>query len=375
MTHQMKNLKHPHLIKYLSVSDIHNLHKKNPPKRMHNAMMHYFKVNKVKDMDIIFLGGDVFDRLGDIWTIRDVLTWIAWLINFCRVHDIILRALNGTPSHDRGQNEFFQCLSTGSNIDIKIIDTVAVERILGMDVLFVPDEWSDDPEVVYREAVRVITEAGLTKVDIAQMHCLFDYQLPANIPNLVRHDEDNYRNICRYYIHVGHIHKHEPNNRIIPNNSFDRLRHNEEDPKGAVFATINLSTKEHSYRFVENKLAMKFITYTIDDKPFKQQMGAISKVMSTLETGEHLALKGDKDNPIIRSVDDIRRKYPTINVTTNTGTKKPRKINNTGLLKDVIINNENIVDVFKEHLNKRGYDKTLTNEIMYEFEFMSEKEK
>ena len=61
--------------------------------------------------------------------------------------------------------------------DFKYIDSVCVEYIekLNLNVLYVPDNWSANPDITLADVKKAIAEKGLVEVDIAIMHGCFGY--------------------------------------------------------------------------------------------------------------------------------------------------------------------------------------------------------
>ena len=98
------------------------------------------------------------------------------------------------------------------------------------------------------------------EVDIAIMHGQFHYQFP-RIKLDSSHDEQEYLNMVKHYIHIGHIHTHSSYDRIIAQGSFDRIAHGEEENKGCVVAKIDTTNRENDeWMFLVNDKAMRFIT-------------------------------------------------------------------------------------------------------------------
>ena len=95
----------------------------------------------------ISLAGDVFDTLLELNSddVREIKYWVSSLLKFCAAHDITLRVLEGTPSHDWTQSSTF--ITTANilnldNLDLKYIDKVEIEYIekYNIHVLYIPDE-------------------------------------------------------------------------------------------------------------------------------------------------------------------------------------------------------------------------------------------
>lgn len=244
-----------------SISDIHLNHPNTPTELIiRNLMTYAFPDNQAtRDLDIIFIDGDVTDRIMDFASDNAILVrkWVAHLLHFCAKNNIVLRILEGTKLHDWGQGIIFIELNNNHNIgcDVAYFNDIAIEHFdqWDIDVLYIPDEIRASTDITWDHVCKLMKERGLEMVDLAIMHGQFAYQLPemANVPGKV-HDKDKYESIVRHYILVGHIHQHRPNGKVIPNGSFDRLAQGEEDTKGHVRI---IKGKMH---FVPNLGAMRY---------------------------------------------------------------------------------------------------------------------
>lgn len=252
-------------MKYLVLSDIHLGHHVNKAENIINNLNSFFKdyKDKLMNLDIIFLAGDVFDRLL-INSHHDYLISLQYLIQlhqYCKDNNIILRILEGTPSHDFKQVKTLSTIldELNDNSNFKYIETLEVEYLNGYSILYIPDEYRSNSEDTYKEVIKLLNNNHLEKVDIVIMHGAFNYQLPIKLPS--NHIELNYMNITNYYIHIGHI--HTPSfykDKILAQGSFDRLCHNEEENKGGVLVELN-----KGYEFLVNKNAMVFKSYNLEN--------------------------------------------------------------------------------------------------------------
>lgn len=124
----------------------------------------------------------------------------------------------------------------------------------------------------------------------------------------IAHNSEKFFRIVKHFINIGHIHTFSKCDKIIAEGSFDRLRHGEEEPKGGVSCTI--SENGNSFVFIENKLAKIFKTITIRQKDLDTALLYLDKQLSKIRTNSHIRIKADKDHPIFRVYEDIRKKYP-----------------------------------------------------------------
>lgn len=348
-----------------SVSDIHLGHNKNVAEDIILNLDKAFPDNsETAKLDIIFIAGDVFDTLmflsaDDVTLIK---LWITRFLRMAKKNDIVVRVLEGTPSHDRKQSLLFPLINTMAEIgaDCRHVTEISVEHIerFDIDVLYIPDEATSSPETTFHQVIDLMESKGLSKVDFGVMHGSFNYQLhpAAKAP---RHNEDQYLSIVREYIFVGHIHHHSTYKRIIAQGSFDRLSHGEEEPKGHV--RVSYDAEGHRrVKFVENKGARIFRTIDCTGLDVPAILELVEGEVSRLPVNAFVRIQAEKDNPIFTTFEVLIRKFPLVS-----WSKKPNDdedasetINITGDEEDVFIpitiTKDNIVSLIQERLVKQG---------------------
>lgn len=348
-------------ISYLVLSDIHLGHNINKTENIINNLQIYFKENykEFSKLDMICIAGDVFDKLLVSSSIDFLLAteWLTELIVFCKQHDIILRILEGTPSHDRNQSKVITSIIKKLNIelDYKYIDTLYIEHHnrLGIDILYIPDEYKHKAEDTYKEVLELLTERKLKKVDIAFIHGQFHYQLPM-VKLDSSHNMEDYLNIVKYYISVGHIHTPSVYERIIAQGSFDRLAHNEEEDKGGVM--ITLTEKESSFKFVYNKNAMIFKTYRFDKESIEEITNILDKDLKKMKDKSNIRIISNSEEFLSSNIKDLRLRYPNINIKIEKSKNKEENkfniIEELPKIETFSITKDNILDLITLELNK-----------------------
>lgn len=348
-------------INYLVLSDIHLGHNINNTENIINNLQLYFKDNykEFSKLDMICIAGDVFDKLLVSSSIDFILSteWLTELIVFCKQHDIILRILEGTPSHDRNQSKVITSIIRKLNIelDYKYIDTLYIEHHnrLGIDILYIPDEYKHKAEDTYKEVLELLTERKLKKVDIAFIHGQFHYQLPM-VKLDSSHNMEDYLNIVKYYISVGHIHTPSVYERIIAQGSFDRLAHNEEEDKGGV--VITLTEKESSFKFVYNKNAMIFKTYRFDKESIEEITNVLDKDLKKMKDKSNIRIISNSEEFLSNNIKDLRLRYPNINIKIEKSKNKEENkfniIEELPKIETFSITKDNILDLITLELNK-----------------------
>lgn len=351
------------------LSDVHLCHERTSTKKIAEELMACFPDNNdTAKLNTIYIAGDWFDRLitypnKDLEIAEDLMNYF---LRLCLKHDIQLRILEGTPSHDWKQPKRFLHLNKSIGADLKYFDDLTIEHndVYGIDVLYIPDEYDPDTDKTFFDVKKKMNELGLEKVDLAIMHGQFNYQLP-EIAKVPKHNEDNYLNIVRYYILIGHVHVYSTYDRIIAQGSFSRLAHGEENPKGYV--RINLYPNGNmNAKFIENKLATKYVTidvggYNIDDA-FKK----IKDITSKLPPGSYIRLKANKGDPILieKNLDKLSlNEYgmiwtrTLINDTSKETVNNVRQISNiASVYSPITLTKENITIQLSNRLEDKGYE-------------------
>lgn len=347
-------------IKYLVLSDIHLGHNINKTEYIIANLQSYFNTNykEFSKLDMICLAGDVFDKLLVSSGIDFLLAteWLTELIIFCKQHNIVLRILEGTPSHDRAQSKVITSIinKLGIELDYKYIDTLYIEHhdILGVDILYIPDEYKHKAEDTYKEVKELLLERKIKQVDIAFIHGQFHYQLPM-VKLDSSHNMEDYLNIVKYYISVGHIHTPSVYERIIAQGSFDRLAHNEEEEKGGVVITIS-NNGEMSFKFVYNKNAMVFKTYHFENETLEEITSILDKDIKGMKDKSNIRIISNSEEFISKTVQEIRNRYPTVNIKIEKA--KQKEDNKFNIIEDDIK-----LETF--HITKDNIMELITNEL------------
>lgn len=346
-------------LRLASISDIHLGNRLVPVHEMIPKLDKIFPDNsKLAELDIIFFGGDVFDRLLSLPDdgVTQIKHWINRFLRRCKRHDVMVRVLEGTPSHDWGQNKLFIEINEIGQIGCDVVyqDTLCIEHIerLGIDVLYVPDEWEFETDDTWKQVTKLLADRGLSKVDFCIMHGSFEYQLPSHV-QVPMHKEERYLSITRHYIFIGHIHKHLPKGRIIPNGSFDRLCHGEEEPKGYVRAVIR-KDGDDEILFIPNEDAKKFVTVDCAGLDISEAIAKVEQTCETLPDGSHVRIQARRTDSIFTGLSAVREQYPLLFWSTK---EIKDDVNKTDTLtklsakfKGVEINRENIVELLMKRI-------------------------
>jgi len=302
----------PSSIRYLVISDIHLGHPRTKTDYIIKNLMDTFVNNHryFKELDIIFLAGDIFDKLlssnSKEYTMAN--QWLGTVAMYCLNNHIKLRILEGTPSHDWKQAALFDKMLSGFDIglDHKYVDHLTIEHMedLGIDILYVPDEWNAKASDTQDEVKALLASRSLDKVDIAIMHGQFGYQLPMiELPS--SHNEDYYLSITRYYISIGHIHIHSVYDRILAQGSFDRLAHNEEGDKGCMLINI-YHNGAMEFRFIKNPNPQPYRKLDVSDMDVASISKYLDKKFSKFKLGTRVKVlvPGDMVNKLLKPLSE-----------------------------------------------------------------------
>jgi len=262
-------------IRLLSTSDLHFGNTRIDPDRLAaNFRVHI--LSKLSEIDLMIVAGDFFDTalaLSDHVT-PSVMMVMYELLETAARHDVTLRFLRGTVSHERNQCQYFPILQTqnGFQNDLGYFDTIALEYIERFDLrlLYLPDDLPyPNADAVLQIVRQKLKERGWESVDYAVVHGYFEHVVPAGAHQpKITYQKAQFDFVKRYVL-IGHVHTPSIVDNFIYHGSFDRLAHGEEEPKGFICLDDDGTTAH--VRFVQNTDATPFITLdytelTDDDK-------------------------------------------------------------------------------------------------------------
>jgi hypothetical protein len=345
-------------------SDIHLNNRRTHTQVIVNNLDRYLtNSNVLKDIDILFLAGDVTDELMDMSCDEGHITeaWMANTILLCAKNNVTLRVLEGTPSHDRLQSQRFITVNEILNkagVDtpnIKYVKELSIEYIeeFGINVLYVPDKWGSGAQDTLDQVHKLMREKGIEKVDFAIMHGAFEHQLP--FTDSSTHNAQAYLDITNCLIFIGHVHVRSEYERILAQGSFDRICHGEESPKGFYKASIEQDGTYTTY-FVENKTAAIYKTIQIPDIDVVESILQIEHELKGVSEGSAIRIQAHWNNPIFANVSLLKERWPYY-----VWTMQPKDMEKktTSMLIDhkkvyipLQINRQNITQIVSERLKR-----------------------
>ena len=351
-----------------SLSDIHLGHRKTPTLHITTNLGREFPdTETTQKLDIIFFGGDLFDQLLTLNQIDvpQILEWSAHFITMCARNKTHVVYMEGTPGHDWGQTrllETLQKLGMGGPYFHYITELSIVHfDDLDIDVLFVPDEWRPEPDDTWMEVRELLRNKNLEQVDFTILHGTFEFQLPEHV-KVARHSSERYQQITRHRVYGAHIHQASSRGNIRVNGSFDRLAHNEEEPKGhwRTHFKNGVVVREN---FHINENAKIYQTVDCTGQPVEQALETLTKVVAQVPDDSHIRVKASVADPILANFDVLKKRYPTIHWSSKVSDKEVAQKN---LLVDlrstytqIQITPENISQLLMEKVSQLTQDPTL----------------
>jgi len=346
--------------KYYCFSDIHFGVNKVKPRDMLDNIYQYFKhyETKLKDVDVIFIAGDITDKLLVVNSIafHIVIDFLIFMIDFCSTHNIILRVLEGTPSHDNKQVEtFYKTIKSWNTTNFRYIDNISIESILGQTIIYVPDLNPTPTHKIFKEIHRLMSIYSLSSIDVAILHGTFTYQTPYTTE--AHYEYSDWDKLIVKSISSGHIHTQSQMNKVFAQGSFNRTRMGEESDKGGYLITIN--GNEVEAEFLVNHWAVKFITIDIEsNKSLESTIDQINCL--DLPKNSFVRIRNTNDQFIRDNLNHIRGNLNNLNISR----EKPQKLLTPKKdLKNDQIGLNNISDLLLEDIKNPDIRNRLNNII------------
>lgn len=348
-----------------SISDIHLGHPKTSTLHITTNLGRAFPdTPTTHKLDVIFYGGDLFDRLLTLNQpdVPQILEWAGHTIPMCEREQIHLFFMEGTPSHDWGQTRLLEVLKTlgfGGHY-FHYITELSIVHVddLDIDVLFVPDEWRPDPDDTWKEVRELLREHSLEQVDFTILHGTFEFQLPEHV-KVPRHNSERYQSITRHRVYGAHIHQASSRGNIRVNGSFDRLGHNEEEPKGHWRLRFDKG-KVAEEKFHINTHAKVYRTIDCTGQSVDDALSSINVAVASVPPDSHIRIKGGQQDPILANLDVLRKQYPNLHWTSKVVEKEQVQQNLLVDLRDtynqIQITPENLTGLIMERIAQLTQD-------------------
>lgn len=369
--------KTPGVFKYISLGDVHLGHRLTPASHIIKNLQRLITDDLLKTLDMVIITGDLFDRQlnnGDD-DVNAINRWITILLYKCAAYDVHLYIVEGTPSHDRKQSQFFIEQKVNANIPVELHYAKELEILYNerfdAHFLFVPDKWHPSTSVTLGQVKAKMKEMGITQVDFAVMHGAFSYQLPSIVEEPT-HDEQEYLALVKHQILIGHVHNMTVNERIYAAGSFDRICHADEIPKGMFHFEVR---KDDTFTatFIENRGAKKYVTWEVHGLDTKELNFQIKERIKDLPRGSSIRLRCDPGDVANGDIDSYRREYQAFDwqITVEKATAKKNTVmesmRNFDMSEFVPITKDNILELLLYELEIQGHSETTVERCAMRF--------
>lgn len=353
---------------YISLGDVHLGHRQTSAVHIIRNLNRLIHDDLLKSLDAIFITGDLFDRQlqnGDD-DVNAINRWITFLMFKCAAYDVWIYIVEGTPSHDRMQSQFFVEQKVNANIPVNLhyakeLEIVYNERF-DAHILFVPDKWHPSTAVTLSQVKEQLAVKGLTQVDFAIMHGAFSYQLPSIVEEPT-HDEAEYKKLVKHQILIGHVHIQTIQDNIFAAGSFDRICHNDEIPKGMFHFSVK-DDGSFTYKFVENIWAKRYVTWDVHGLDTKELNFKVKDNLKDLPAASSIRLRCDPGDVANGDIESFRREYPNYDwqITVEKATAKKNtvmeSIRNFDMSEFVPITKDNILELLLYELENQGHSES-----------------
>lgn len=360
--------KKPGVFSYISLGDVHLGHRQTPASHIIRNLNRLIHDGLLKTLDAIFITGDLYDRQlnnGDD-DVHAINRWITQLMFKCAAYDVHIFIVEGTPSHDRMQSQFFVEQKVNANIPVNLHYAKELEIIYNerfdAHILFVPDKWHPSTAVTLTQVKELMAAKGLEQVDFAIMHGAFSYQLPSIVEEPT-HDEEEYRKLVRHQILIGHVHIQTVTEKIYAAGSFDRICHNDEIPKGMFHFNVRANGSFEA-TFIENKWAKKYVTWDVHSLDTKELNNTVKERIKDLPRGSSIRLRCDPGDVANGDIDSFRKEYPehdwqiTVEKATSKKNTVMESIRNFDMSEFVPLTEQNLLEMLLHELESQGHSDT-----------------
>lgn len=357
--------KKPGKFRYVSLGDVHLGHRGTPAAHIIKNLNRLLTDQLLKELDMLIITGDLFDRQlqnGDE-VVHTINRWMTELLYRCAAFNVMIRCVEGTPSHDREQSKFFveQMINAKIPVDLYYTNKLEIryEPKLDSHFLYVPDKWRPCTSITLSEVKGEMKILGIEQVDFAIMHGAFTYQLPAIVEEPT-HDEEEYDKLVKYQILIGHVHIMTVRGKIHAAGSTDRICHGDEIAKGMFDITVK-ENGNFECVFVENKWAKRYDTLDVHGLDTKELNHTIKERVSQLPKGSAIRLRCDPHDVASGDINYFTKEYPQIDwtLTIEKSTKKKNTVlesmRNFNMSEWVPITKDNVVELVAIELHRQGH--------------------
>jgi len=258
------------IVKGVTLQDVHWGHKDSD--RMYQELrpmiLDYLETH---DIQIFNMNGDYFDRklTATEPSIFYAISLFDEIMDICARKGIKVRIILGTRSHDLNQyTTLFQHYFTREDLDIKYIPEVQEEEILGLKVLYLPEEYPEDAKEYYKDyktkSYNIIHGHGMW--DFVAFTGYIDEERTSGIRMAPVFAYEEWKDSIKNGLAIfGHIHKRQNFKNIYYSGSFTAWGYGDPSEKGFTAYEINTETSEWKFEYITNTTAPKYETISIKE--------------------------------------------------------------------------------------------------------------
>jgi DNA repair exonuclease SbcCD nuclease subunit len=199
--------------------------------------------------------------------------------------------VKGTKNHDLDQLDNFTFLEADHDIDFKIVNHVMAETYRQKKILYIPEEYMEDPTTYYAEYL-----SPDTPYDLCFIHGTFRHiekvgkeiisEKPISTAPIFSYTQ--FKDIVTGPVLCGHIHiassyKHK----IYYTGSFARWKYGESKDKGYMTYTLE-DDGTYTVKFVKNKYAEQYITVDVSSLTTTEDLPTMIRDILDRKHAEHI---------------------------------------------------------------------------------------
>lgn len=285
------------IVRGVCIADLH-FGMRRTEEMYQNELPAFLDFIKTHDLDIINIDGDYFDRQLVLTeqAAKYAMHFFGELAMICKERHIRLRVIKGTESHERSQLDNFTSYLLDKDLDLRIFSTVAEEDILGMHVLYVPEEYPKDAKAYYAPYMA-------KKWNMAHTHGTWSFVAFASqkkesartdITSAPVFDYDDWKGAFENGVILsGHIHGRniysirnadgESEGKIFYFGSFSRWNFDELSARGFGYYEYDVTQQRYFVEPIDNMIAPKYGDFDasiLGKDPEKAELGAVEAAVS-----------------------------------------------------------------------------------------------
>lgn len=336
----------------VTLSDIH--FGAQDPEKLYNELkegvLKY--IYELPVIDLVTINGDFYDSKISLDSkhAKFSMLFMKVLLELSRDKKFKVRMIKGTKSHDNDQLKVLEMINKDNIYDFRIIYTIESELLFpDLKVLYIPEEYVEDADVFYKPYI-----------ENKNYDLIFFHGMIAEAMYIGKHQESEVTmtkapvfeltyltDACYGPVMAGHI--HTPMNigeKFYYTGSYSNWMFGDgENEKGFYHLLYTPIDKTYEMTFIQNKLASKYETITLDVDNIKEDIKRVTDLLFLLENTAREE----------RNVDYLRFKI-TI----------PDDYSNTQLLintcKEMYARNKNVKLVFN-NVNRTKQEKEIKEKI------------